>query len=205
MNSEVYDIEAKAETPTTYAELRQMLQTLLADRFKLKVHRETRQMPVYALVTNKNPLKLTPAPSDRECGEQVRRDHRYELSATSLSSHCHAFVPGGSDAMILGSSVEMSDFAEMLSIWADRLVVDQTGIKGLFDIKLPRFGSGDLVARAVPPAPNGASEELKKFLDAQASLPTLADVLGKMGLKLEPTKGPVEVIVVDNLERPSEN
>jgi uncharacterized protein (TIGR03435 family) len=207
MNNEIYDIEAKAESPTTYAELRQMLQTLLAERFKLKMHRETRQMPIYGLVRTKNPLKLTPAPEDRECGEQVRRDHRFELGATSLTQHCHAFIPGSGDVMLLGQSVAMSDLAEMLSIWAGRLVVDQTDIKGLFDVQLPRFVSGDLTARPLPAAiPQGpAGDEVRKFLDAQASMPTVHNVLDRLGLKLESTKGPVEVIVIDNLERPSEN
>src|SRR5262245_29620262 len=118
INSTMYDIEAKAESPATLAQLKQMLQVLLADRFKLKLHRENREMPVYALVAAKNGPKLKAAPKDRECGDQRRRDHRYELSATSLTGHCHAFIPGGMEFLITGQSVEMSDFAEMLSIWA---------------------------------------------------------------------------------------
>lgn len=211
MNSAVFDIEAKAEAPATQSELKAMLQTLLSERFKLKMHRETRELPVYALATTKNGQKLQPAPKDRDCGEQLRRDHRFELGATGLSGHCHAFVPGSGDVMLLGQSVDMSDFAEMLSIWAGRLVMDKTGIEGLFDIKMPRFGSGQLVAPSVetgPAARGGGDGERTKALEAQLqaqSLPTLSNVLDRMGLKLDSTKGPVEVIVIDNLEKPSEN
>jgi uncharacterized protein (TIGR03435 family) len=204
INTEIYDIEAKAELPATQTQLKQMLQALLAERFKLKLHRESRELPVYALVAKnaQSAPKLQPAPKDRDCGDQRRRDHRYELAASSLSGHCHAFVPGSGDVMIMGQSVEMSDLAEMLSIWAERIVVDKTGIKGLFDIKLPRFGPQN------PPSlpPNLNDERIReKILASQAALPTLANVLDQLGLKLEPAKAPVEVIVIDSIERPSEN
>ncbi len=84
---------------------------------------------MYGLVVGKNGHKLQPAPKDRDCGEQHRRDHRYELGATSLSGHCHAFVPGGREAMLSGQGVDMSDLAEMLSIWAGRIVVDKTAFR----------------------------------------------------------------------------
>jgi uncharacterized protein (TIGR03435 family) len=198
----MYDIEAKAEGLPTQAELKQMLQVLLAERFKLKLHRENREMPVFGLVTQKNGPKLKAAAKDRDCGEQRRRDHRYELSATSLTGHCHAFVPGGVEFMITGQSVDMSDFAEMLSIWAGRLVVDKTGVQGLFDINLPRFIAPGQSPPTIPAnAPEGVRE---KLLEVQ-SLPTLFTVLDQLGLKLESTKGPVEVLVIDSIEKPSEN
>src|SRR5262249_25643195 len=93
INSAMYEIQAKAEGPATMAELKLMLQDLLADRFKLKLHREKKEMSVYALTRGKNPLKFTPAASDRDCAGQVRRDHQYELGATSLGEQCHGFVP----------------------------------------------------------------------------------------------------------------
>jgi uncharacterized protein (TIGR03435 family) len=201
INTAMYAVEGKAESAATEAQLKQMLQALLADRFKLKLHRETKEMPVYALVA-KSGLKLQPAPKDRECGEQRRSDHRYELGATSLTGHCHAFVPGGMDAMIVGQSIEMSDLAEMLSIWAGRIVVDKTGITGLYDVKIPRFGPGQLLT--APPANVGGEGVREKILEIQA-LPTLFNVLDQLGFKLESTRGPVEVLVIDSVEKPSEN
>src|SRR5215475_7372993 len=142
INSEIFDIEAKAESPATEAQLKLMLQTLLAERFRLKLHREEREMPVYALVAGKNGVKFPKAPADRDCGEQRRSDHRYELGATDLSSQCHGFVPD--KGALTGRSVNMSDFAEMLAIWAGRKVIDKTGIDGLFDIRMPQMVSANV-------------------------------------------------------------
>jgi uncharacterized protein (TIGR03435 family) len=203
INSAMYEIEAKAESPATLAQLKLMLQDLLADRFKLKLHHEKREMPVYALVRGKNPLKLTPSPSDRDCSGQVRRDHQYELGATDLSGQCHGFVPenGG----LSGRSVEMSDFAEMLSIWAGRIVIDKTEIPGLFDIKMPRVSAANApqIAIAAKELPPGLSPEAVKFLSEP--VPTVFAALEQIGLKLESTKGPVDVLVIDGIEKPSEN
>jgi uncharacterized protein (TIGR03435 family) len=118
IKSEMYDIEAKADPPTSEARLKLMLQTLLAERFKLKLHRENREMPVYALVPGKNGVKFPKAPVDRDCQDQRRSDHRFELGATDLSGQCHGFVPD--KGALTGRSVDMSDFAEMLAIWAGR-------------------------------------------------------------------------------------
>src|SRR5262245_10998076 len=208
INSAMYEIEAKSEGDATMAELKLMLQDLLADRFKMKMHREKKEMSVYALTRGKNPLKLTRAPDDRDCQGQVRRDHQYELGATSLEGQCHGFVP--ENGQLAGRSVDMSDFAEMLSIWAGRIVIDKTGIEGLFDIKMPRLAAANL-----PPAPVGGEKggagggrgdggpiELRVVGDP---LPTVFTALEQIGLKLESTKGPVDVLVIDNLERPTEN
>lgn len=204
INSEIYDIDAKAEAPTSESQLKVMLQELLSDRFKLKVHRESREMPVYALVTGKNGAKLQRAPEDRECGDQRRSDHRYELGATSLAGQCHAFVPDRGS--LRGQSVEMSDFAEMLSIWAGRIVIDKTGIKGLFDIKMPPMTSANAGPsveikggdRGGPPAPVPE----RALPDAPQNIFTALD---QIGLKLEASKGPVEVFVIDSIQKPSEN
>jgi len=144
------------------------------------------------------------APADRDCGEQRRSDHRYELGATDLAGQCHGFVPD--KGALTGRSVDMSDFAEMLAIWAGRKVIDKTGIEGLFDIRLPQVVSANAVisapvdgGRGGPPAPGNENR-----FNANP-LPTVFDAVQQFGLKLESTKGPVEVLVIDNIERPSEN
>jgi uncharacterized protein (TIGR03435 family) len=202
VNSPTYMIEAKAEGPATLAELRRMLQALLADRFKLKLHREMRQMPVYALTRGKGELKLAQAPSDRDCGEQVRRDHQFELGASSLSGQCHGFVPD--KGALTGRSVDMSDFAEMLAIWAGRVVIDKTGITGLFDIKMPPMTSAN-VQVAAPPREGGPGQAGEPRLILGEPVPTVFAAVEQIGLKLESTRGPVEVIVIDSIEKPSEN
>jgi uncharacterized protein (TIGR03435 family) len=201
INTPAYIIEAKAEAPATLAELRRMLQTLLADRFKLKLHRETRQLPVYALTRGKNELKFAPAPGDRDCAGQVRRDHQFELGASSLSGQCHGFVP--ENGALTGRSVDMSDFAEMLGIWAGRVVIDKTGIAGLFDIKMPQMTSAN-VQVAAPPRQSGPGQAAEPRILADP-LPTVFAAVEQIGLKLESTRGPVEVLVIDSIEKPSEN
>jgi uncharacterized protein (TIGR03435 family) len=196
INSEVYDIEAKAESPTSEAQLKVMLQTLLAERFKLKLHRENRDMPVYALVAGKNGVKFPKAPPERDCGEQKRSDHRFELGATALGEQCHGFVPD--KGALTGRSVDMNDFAEMLAIWAGRKVIDKTGIEGLFDIRMPQMVSANVGLSAQADEKGGRGANV-------LSVPTVFQAVEQFGLKLESTKGPVEVLVVDNIERPSEN
>jgi uncharacterized protein (TIGR03435 family) len=206
INSAMYSIDAKADAPTTDAQLKLMLQSLLADRFKLKLHREKRDLPIYALVTTKNGLKFQAAPKDRECGEQVRRDHRYELGATSLAGQCHAFVP--ENGALTGHSVDMSDFAEMLSIWAGRMVVDKTGIPGLFDLKMPRMTSANVetsqlaVDKAREGGPGRPIEGARIPVD---SVLTVFAAVEQFGLKLESARGPVEVLVIDDIQKPTEN
>jgi uncharacterized protein (TIGR03435 family) len=205
INSEIFDIEAKAESPATEAQLKVMLQTLLADRFKLKLHRENREMPVYALVAGKNGLKFSKAPGDRDCGEQRRSDHRFELGATSLGEQCHGFVPD--QGALTGRSVDMSDLAEMLAIWAGRKVIDKTGIDGLFDIRMPQMvaaNSGLSAAVDDRGGRGGAPAGIENRINGNP-VPTVFQAIEQVGLKLESSKGPVEVLVIDNIERPTEN
>jgi uncharacterized protein (TIGR03435 family) len=197
INSEMFDIDAKADAPTTEAQLKLMLQTLLAERFKMKLHRENREMAVYALVAGKNGIKFPKAPADRDCQDQRRSDHRFELGATDLAGQCHGFVPD--NGALTGRSVDMSDFAEMLAIWAGRKVIDKTGIDGLFDIRLPQVVSANAgLSAQVDAGGRGGGISPLPF-------PTVFEAVEQFGLKLESSKGPVEVLVIDNIERPSQN
>jgi uncharacterized protein (TIGR03435 family) len=109
-----YDIIAKTEQPADHTELRAMLKALLADRFQLRSHRETRTVPVYELVARQTGAKLRPAQADQAAGTLVRN---------------------GSSVF---QSVTMPDFAERLSDLAaiSRPVLDKTGLAGAFDIPL---------------------------------------------------------------------
>ena len=197
INSEKYDIEAKAEPNaipvglsgnSRSGRLMLMLQTLLADRFKLSVHRETRQMAVYALVAAKNGPKVQKA----KAGENDCPESSSMVAPAPGTDYCHAFF-GGQGRGIHGKTVTMSDLATWLENWTDHPVTDKTDFKALFDIDTEGWAS-------MNSAPSPATVEPAP--DSPQSLPS---VLDKVGLKLEATKDSIEVIVIDHVERPSAN
>jgi uncharacterized protein (TIGR03435 family) len=199
IDSARYDVDARAganaipagtSNRILWEKTRLMLQTLLADRFKLSIRRATKEMPAYQLVVAKNGAKLEK--SDRDCDASV--------------TACHGF--SGNPTRLSGSGVDMYDLALILSSYSDRPVIDRTGIQGLFDIKLqwnpfaarPQASAADDVPRS--PAAEAREGPRPDF----ASLPTLFDALERqLGLRLESHKGPVEIYVIDRVERPAEN
>jgi uncharacterized protein (TIGR03435 family) len=198
-----YDIEAVAQKgaipPGAPAKdrddkLRLMLQSLLVDRFKLVVHREKKEQPVYTIVVGKNGPKLQKAAT----GESACADQATNLGNPAAS--CHSFG-GGQGQGLHGQGVDMSDLATILSRFADRPVLDKTGLSGLYNIQT--VGWVPLVRPARP-----AVTDLQRAEDealADPSRPTLFSVLDELGLKLESQTGSVETIVVDYVQRPTEN
>ena len=201
LNSERYDINAKSEASagpenaapadprqmtddqrrTVQEQFRQRLQALLADRFQLKIHRETKEQPVYALVVGKNGHKLQAA-KEEASGPQGMRMGRGQLN---------------------GTRAPMQMLANLLSNQVGRPVLDKTDLKGSFDFKLEwtpdpgqgagPFGRGGPGGPDAPPPvdPNGPSI----FTALQEQL----------GLRLESQRGPVEIIAIDSVEKASEN
>jgi uncharacterized protein (TIGR03435 family) len=197
IDSARYDIDAKTSADVIPAgtsnrvlweKTRLMLRSLLADRFKLSIHRETKEMSAYQLVVAKNGPKLQKTYTD--CDASV--------------TACHGF--SGNPTRLSGNGVDMYDLALILSSYSDRPVVDRTGIQGLFDIKLQwnPFATGSQPVNETPrPAAAVAREGSNPDLSA---LPTLFGALEQqLGLKLESHKAPVEIYVIDHVERPSEN
>jgi len=171
----LYDITAKAEgdgTPTR-EQFRQMLQALLADRFKLKAHREQVEMPVYALVVGKGGPKFKPSSPDADPTVRVG-------CIPNCSANYVLTMPKGT----------MEDLSHNLGGGLDRPAVDQTGLAGTFDIKLtytPEF------RRNSRPEPD--LNDISIFTAVQDQL----------GLRLEPSKAKFEMLIVDHVEKPSEN
>jgi len=175
--------------------MRQMLQTLLADRFKLKVHHEMKEGLVYALVVAKNGPKLEKAKlEEKDCANRV-------LDALDPTS-CHRFM-GGQGQGMQGQAVDMQDLAEFLSHFSDKPFMNKTGIAGLYNIQTP--GWVPLIPR--PPRPDGGTESQRAEDQAFAdpNRPTLNDVLDKLGLKLENQTGMVDTLFVDYVAVPTEN
>jgi bla regulator protein blaR1 len=174
---ERFDIDAESGQPATRVQLYEMLQSLLAERFGLRLHQEYKEIPVYELTVAKSGSRLTSAPRDRDC------------SIVSESEvPCHNFS-GGFDGLT-GRSVSMDDLAVRLSRYAGAIVVDKTGLDGLFDIKTGGF---------YMPFPD--------VQDDQKTVPALSDMLqDQLGLKLKTGKNPVKVFVIDQVAKePSAN
>jgi len=167
-----------------------MLQTLLTDRFKLTAHWETQQLPVYSLVVSKNGLKVQKARIEEKDCPEVPTD----------TESCHN-LSGGQRRGIHGKTITMPELATWLENWTDRPMIDNTGFKGLFDIDT----EGWVPMRPRPGPPPGAEPSAEDRAVGDPARPTLQFELDKVGLKLESTKGPVQVLVIDHVERPSEN
>jgi uncharacterized protein (TIGR03435 family) len=168
--------------------MRLMLQSLLADRFKLEVHRESKELPVYAIIVPKDGPKLEKA----KLQEQDCPDAR-----TPEGFVCHQFS-GGQGRGLHGQAVDMSDLANYVENWAERPVIDKTGLHGLFKIDTRPWIS----MRPGPMPPAGTKGEDGSDV---ADLPTLFDVFNRLGLKLDAQKAAVEIIEITHIERPIGN
>jgi bla regulator protein BlaR1 len=199
IRSERFDIEAKAAegafageatNKDRDAKLRLMLQALLADRFKLIIRRDTKELPVYALVVGKNGLKLKKAAIDeKDC----------PAGDTDRAGACHSFM-GGQGRGLHAKAADMGDLVLFVSNWTDRPMVDRTGIKGLYEFETE--GWVPLRPRQVLPGAEPSAEDLAM---ADPSRPTLFSILEQLGLKLESQKAPIEMFVIERVERPGEN
>jgi len=181
LDSEKYDVDAKSEQPADETQTRLMLQSLLADRFQLKVRRESKELPVMALMVAKGgKAKLTPV-------DAVGCD----LDPWPLSI-CGSLtvLPG---LVFTARKVSMPQFATMLGAWLLEAVTDQTGLRGVFDFKL------DLGAAGFAPTSGSALNEVDRMNALMAALQ------GQLGLKLERTRSTVEMVIIEHVERPSEN
>jgi uncharacterized protein (TIGR03435 family) len=164
--SERYDIVAKAASAVPKARLMLMLQTLLEDRFQLRLHRETKELPIYALVAGKNGPKIHPGKEDGE---------------TEI---------GGAAHLIDSRGMTMKALAGVLSRLTeevDRPVFDMTGLTGVFDVTLD-FEAED-----------------KSAADADSGQSIFTALQEQLGLKLEPRRGPVETLVIDQVVKASGN
>ncbi len=217
LKTERFDILAKLPAGATDEQAPLMLQALLAERFGLKLHREKKELQIYALVVGKNglnPKKMKPATTDEIPPEPMPGDvtqstpfgkmTRREIPGKGMV----AFLPGmgtlkaGPAAGGAAQHIEMSNlttlrFVQLLSSEGDRLVVDNTNLKGSYE------ASFDISMDAPPPPPGGGNGG--PMLEAPRPNPML-QVVEQLGLKLEPRKDQVEMIVIDHIEKtPTDN
>ena len=190
MDKDRYDMEGKSAGQVSLTERRLMLQTLLADRFGLKVHTDSKEVNVYAMTVVRSDGKLGPKvqPWDGMCGGRDAPP----ANVNPKGPRCGAFFrPPGMEF----EGVTMEIVADMLSnpnINLGRPVVDKTGLTGEYTMQLE--------FQFRPPGPAGAEAPVDQF---SASLSTA--LREQLGLKLQSAKGNVDVIVVDQASRPTEN
>lgn len=163
-NNFSFDIQAESAAPATVDQLKLMAQALLAERFHLKVHRDTREMPVYVLTIGNGRLKSLP---------------------DNGKSPTHGAIERVSSGVIRGDNVTMETLIRNLSKYVDRPIVDRTNIGEPFNFRLEW-------------APDNAPAD-----DSRPSL--FAAIQEQLGMKLTAQKAPIEVLVIDHVEKPSAN
>jgi uncharacterized protein (TIGR03435 family) len=119
---------------------------------------------------------------------------------STQEQNCHTFMGGQGNGMH-GKTVSVADMVKGLENFTDRPLIDRTDFKGLFDIDT----EGWVPMRPRPGPPPGAEPSAEDRAFADPARPTLQQLLDKVGLRMESTKGPVQVLVIDHIERPSEN
>ena len=171
-NSVRYDVLAKASAPVSDKELRQMMQTLLAERFKLELHHDSRTMDALAMLLPKSGHKMTPSPAGAASGE------REEADGTNV---------------VQGST--LGEVAGQMSRELEMPVVDMTGLEGRFDFTLnPRKYLSSLQSRLVAGGHPMSESDARVILMQEV-------VAGELGLRLESRKAPLDVIVIDRAEK----
>ena len=196
IHSERFEIEAKADgQPGILMMEGPMMQTILEDRFQLKIHRETRQGPVYELAMGRGSPKLKPL-QDGSCTPVVTGN---PLPLLPDGHHlCKNMVSPRGKVDIEGGTLSM--FAGLLGMVLDRPVIDKTGITSYFEIHLT-FSPADFAAPRPVTAEPGASAAV-----TGPDGPNIFQAIQEqLGLRLVPAKGPMEVLVIDHVERPSAN
>jgi len=174
-----FDIVARAEHRVSSSEMRQMLQSLLADRFKLQIHWETREAPVYSLTVAKG-------------GPKLRRSDTPEADISWVRTPDSA-IGAETASGVRYTHESMADFAWALSLISriDRQVIDNTGIEGHYDFTLA------FDPNSVPPAGTDVSPRLGTDI--------FSAVREQLGLKLESASASIQFLVIDHVERPSAN
>ncbi len=188
VNADRYDVIAKADGDATSAEMRPMLQALLAERFKLKLRRESKEFPVYDLVAAKGGFKIQSAKE----GSCITLDPASPPTPSRPANICGGLrrtmvtaAPDRTDR-VDAFSIAMPKLIEVISSDVRRTVVDKTGFTEKFDLHL-EFAPGDSTG-----APDAA--------------PSIFTALQQqLGLRLESSKQAVEVLVIEHVEKASEN
>jgi uncharacterized protein (TIGR03435 family) len=196
IGSDLYDINAKPEIPPKPDQMMVMIQSLLAERFQLVMRRDTREMPVYALVVAKNGPKLKDV--NESDPDIVDLSKRPDLAGAGGRAQFTIVRRG----RLMAQGSNMTSLANQLSNFLGRTVLDKTELTRTYDVKLEwvpdEYQAAMFGAMGVPegfgaPPPDWHGPTLFTALEEQ------------LGLKLESQKGPMEMFAIERIERPSAN
>ena len=194
LDSDRYSIDAKVEQPANTEMMKgPMMQALLGDRFGLKLHKETKEIPAFELTVGAVGPKLRPA-KEGACVADTADNLSADLVVGERSVICGVIresARGGLD--VLG--VTMVDLCRRLSAYVDRDIIDKTGITGAFDVHLDLLPADIGYARAAPDPSSSFARGGR----------TIAAAVKKLGLKMSSAKRSAQFLVIDHVERPSEN
>jgi uncharacterized protein (TIGR03435 family) len=209
LSSDRFDVIAKGRSDATEAQVSLMLQRLLGERFKVRLHGETRDLPVYTLEIAKGGSKLSPAATLRLASGRgfvtVRHDGDCTvaeplmsksadgelISSAALKCGDRSVIGDSKRGSIFGRATPVDAIARALSGYVERPVSDKTGLTGLFDFAL---------SWSEPSKTRGASQSSE--FEANSLFTAVQD---RLGLRLVSRKGPVEVFVIDQAEQPTSN
>ncbi len=228
LSTERFDIQAKMPDGANKDQVPEMLQALLADRFKIEVHHDSKEESVYEMVVAKSGLKIkesepdspTPPTGAGDGGPSVQTNN-LSFSQDSKGVVVRSGGEGGTSRMTMSNGMmhlemkklPISRLAEMLGRFVDRPIVDKTGLTANYDVALDVsmeeiMKMARQAGMAVPMGPGGGGGDASKPADA-ASDPSGASIFAtiqQLGLKLEPKKGAIERLIVDHIEKaPTEN
>lgn len=176
-----FDIDARAAADVPLLSIKELVKSLLAERFGFAAHLETRQLPIYALVALRADRSLGPALKARDCTAP-------QEAVRAVGSGCGGVIRD--TGRITGSGVPIVMLANSLSGVLHNVVTDKTGLSGPYDFELKWSDAVD------------AANQTANLSDAPALTTAVQE---QLGLRLQPDRGPVEVLVVDRVSEPSEN
>ncbi len=249
IQKDLYEIHAKLPEGSNKDQIPEMMQTLLAERFNLAFHRETKELPIYALIVGKDGLKikevveepkapgLDPAKTSTTEGKTAdapQGEMKMEMKPEGGGMAINMEVPGSGKVRMLVEpakgivrmelpKIKMDEFAEMLTQFTDRQVINRTELKGAYEVpleipleelvnmakkRMPEMMAAAGGGAGAPGAP-GASAPSSGLAGTGASDPTggsMSQAIQKLGLKLDARKEPTEVLIIDHASKePTEN
>jgi uncharacterized protein (TIGR03435 family) len=240
IDSDRYDIQAKADCSggaLSREQLQLMMQSMLEDRFQLRAHMETRDLPIYNLVVAKDGPRIKASADQtlppisvagpQPCGPAPTGPTPFPPPAPGQRGGPFdpASMPRGAMMMMMNptgltmqaTAIPITNVVNLLQQFVGRPVVDKTDLKGLFDVKLQFSREGLTLPGPGPGAPGGFGPGLGPgsapgsaglggtSTDAADPIPSLFTAIQDLGLRLESSKGLVEVLVVDSAQKPTEN